>query len=210
MTHTFAEEEFTTRFNGRVVLRMLKLARPYWHWVVGFVLMIAATSVLDSYFTLLNKRLIDEAVVPGDVGLLRRLLMQYGGLAIVQAIGGFGFIYFVGVLGERLAFDLRSKLFTHLQELSFSYFDQTPVGWIMSRVTSDSGRIADLVTWGLLDVTWAVLNIGTSFFFISPSEPHCHGVGSGDGCGRILVPSQDPRAISRCAKTQLRDHRRIQ
>ncbi len=166
MTHTFAEEEFTTKFNGRVVLRMLKLARPYWHWLTGFVLMIAATSVLDSYFTLLRKKLIDEAILPQDVGLLRSLLMQYGGLAIAQALAVFGFIYFAGVLGERLAYDLRSKLFTHLQELSFSYFDQTPVGWIMSRVTSDSGRIADLVTWGLLDVTWSVLNIGTSFFFM--------------------------------------------
>jgi ATP-binding cassette subfamily B protein len=53
-----------------------------------------------------------------------------------------------------------------LQELSFSYFDKTPVGWIMSRVTSDAGRLSELVTWGLLDVTWAVLNIGTSMVFM--------------------------------------------
>ncbi|MCB0235425.1 MAG: ABC transporter ATP-binding protein, partial [Anaerolineae bacterium] len=54
----------------------------------------------------------------------------------------------------------------HLQGLSFSYFDKTPVGWIMSRVTSDSERIAQLVTWGLLDITWAVLNILTAMFFM--------------------------------------------
>ncbi len=57
-------------------------------------------------------------------------------------------------------------MFNHLQDLSFSYFDRTPVGWIMSRVTSDSDRIADLVTWGLLDVTWAVMNIVTAMFFM--------------------------------------------
>lgn len=166
MTHTFEEEEFTTKFNGLVVLRMLEQVRPYWHWVLGFVLMIGGTSILDSYFTLLSKKIVDEAILQGNVDRLRNLLTQYGGLAILQALTVFGFIYFAGVLGERLAYDLRRKLFTHLQELSFSYFDRTPVGWIMSRVTSDSGRIAELVTWGLLDVTWSVLNIGTSLFFM--------------------------------------------
>src|SRR5262249_49351016 len=54
----------------------------------------------------------------------------------------------------------------HLQRLSFSYFDRTPVGWIMSRVTSDTERIADLITWGLLDMVWASLNLVTSMIFM--------------------------------------------
>jgi ATP-binding cassette subfamily B protein len=63
-------------------------------------------------------------------------------------------------------YDLRKKLFEHLQTLSFSYFDRTPVGWIMSRVTSDSSRIAQLVTWGLLDITWGFMNIVTGLYFM--------------------------------------------
>jgi ATP-binding cassette subfamily B protein len=57
-------------------------------------------------------------------------------------------------------------MFNHLQELSFSYFDRTPVGWIISRVTSDSSRMAELVTWGLLDVTWGFMNIVTAVCFM--------------------------------------------
>ena len=56
---------------------------------------------------------------------------------------------------------------SRLMELSFSYFDRTPLGWIMSRVTSDSGKIAEPVTWGLVDITWALMNITTSFIFMS-------------------------------------------
>jgi ATP-binding cassette subfamily B protein len=78
----------------------------------------------------------------------------------------FGFIVLSSFLGERVQYDMRRKLFGHLQELSFSYYDKTPVGWIMARVTSDSERIAELVTWGLVDVTWAVLNITTSIVFM--------------------------------------------
>jgi len=56
-------------------------------------------------------------------------------------------------------YELRQRLFTHLQTLSLGYFDRTPVGWIMSRLTSDTERIAELVTWGLLDTAWALTNL---------------------------------------------------
>ncbi|MGC9520576.1 MAG: ABC transporter ATP-binding protein [Anaerolineae bacterium] len=166
MSYEFEEEEFTTTFNGRVVLRILRQVQPYWYWVLGFVLMIAGTAVTDSYFTYLSKQIIDDAILARDVARLTQLLTRYGGLAVVQAVTVFSFIYLAGVLGERVQYDLRRKLFNHLQELSFSYFDRTPVGWIMSRVTSDSERISELVTWGIIDITWSVLSIGTSVAFM--------------------------------------------
>jgi ATP-binding cassette subfamily B protein len=63
-------------------------------------------------------------------------------------------------------------MFNHLQQLSLSYFSETPVGWIMSRLTSDTERLSDLMTWGILDVTWAIINIGTAavFMFIINSQ----------------------------------------
>jgi ATP-binding cassette subfamily B protein len=167
MSTRFEEQDFTTEFNGRIVLRMLAQLKPYWYWVLGFVVMIAGTSVLDSYFTYLSKRILDEAIIPGDRQMLRHLITIYGSLALVQAATVFGFIYLAGVLGERVQYDLRKKLFNHLQTLSFSYFDKTPVGWIISRVTSDANRIAELTTWGLVDITWAVFNISTAIYFMS-------------------------------------------
>ncbi|MBN1920879.1 MAG: ABC transporter ATP-binding protein [Anaerolineae bacterium] len=163
----FQEQDFTAQFNGKVMLRILEQVKPYWHWVVGFVVMIAGTSIMDSYFTYLSKRIIDEGIAVGNVPHLLQLLTMYGGMALLQAITVFVFIYLAGVLGERVQYDMRRKAFNHLQELSFSYFDRTPVGWIMSRVTSDSERIAQLVTWGIVDSTWAVLNIITSMVFMA-------------------------------------------
>jgi ATP-binding cassette subfamily B protein len=97
---------------------------------------------------------------------LKNIILRYGLLIIVQAAGVFGFIYLAGILGERIRYDLRKKMFIHLQELSLSYFNVTPVGWIMSRVTSDSERVAELVTWGFLDVTWGIMNIAAAAFFM--------------------------------------------
>ncbi len=162
----FEEEEFTTQFNGRTVLRVLSQTRPHWKWVVGFMVTIAIVSALDSYFTFLSKRIIDEGIVAGNKAALVRIATTYGALIFVQAANVLGFIFLAGVLGERVQYDLRKRMFNHLQDLSFSYFDRTPVGWIMSRVTSDSERIAQLVTWGLLDVTWGTFNILTAIVFM--------------------------------------------
>ncbi len=167
MSHfEFEEEEFTTEFNGRTVLRILAQTKPHWPWLVGFLLSISSVSLLDSYFTYLGKQIVDEGILAGDRAALTRIITTYGLLIVVSAVGVFGFIFLVGILGERIRYDLRKKMFDNLQQLSFSYFDRTPVGWIMSRVTSDSGRIAELVTWGLLDVTWAVTSIATAVYFM--------------------------------------------
>ncbi len=162
----FEEEEFATQFNGQVLKRILAQARPHWPMMVGFLLAIALVSLLDGYFTYLSKRMIDEGIVPGDRARLFSLAIQYGALILVQSAGVFTFIYFAGALSERVRYDMRKSLFDHLQELSFSYFDRTPVGWIISRVTSDTERVGELVSWGMLDMTWAVIGIGTSFYFM--------------------------------------------
>jgi ATP-binding cassette subfamily B protein len=162
----FEEEEFTTSFGGRILLRILALAKPHRPWFAGFLVAVAVVSATDSYFTFLSKRIVDEGIVAGDKAALIHIVTIYGSLIVVQAIWVFSFIFLAGILGERIRYDLRKKMFDHLQDLSFSYFDRTPVGWIMARVTSDSDRIAELVTWGFLDVTWGVMNIATAIYFM--------------------------------------------
>lgn len=162
----FEEEEFTTQFTGKITQRIVQLTKPHWKWVLGFLLMITLVSVLDAYFTFLTSLIIDEAILGDDTEALKNIIIRYGTLIIVQAAGVFGFIYLAGILGERIRYDLRKNMFIHLQELSLSYYNVTPVGWIMSRVTSDSERVAELVTWGFLDVTWGIMNIASAAFFM--------------------------------------------
>lgn len=166
MSEYFEEEEFSAEYNSRTLLRILAQVKPHWKWLAGFLVAIAFVSGMDSYFTFLSKRIIDEGIVAKDKAALTQIVTIYGGLIVVQAVLVLVFIYMVGVLGERIRYDLRKKMFNHLQELSLAYFDRTPVGWIMSRVTSDSDRVAELVTWGLLDVSWGVMNITTAVYFM--------------------------------------------
>jgi ATP-binding cassette subfamily B protein len=164
--HRFEEEKFTGSFTGKVAWRIFSSIKPYYLWVLGFLVSIALVSFLDSYFTYLSKRIIDEGIGAGDTAALRSILIQYASLIGFSAINVFAFIYFAGVLGEKVRYDLRDRMFKHLQTLSLSYYNKTPVGWLMSRVTSDSERVADLVTWGLLDIVWGSLNIITATYFM--------------------------------------------
>ncbi len=166
-SYEFEEEEFTTQFNGQTVRRILGLTRPHWLMVAGFLFFISAVSFIDSTTTYLGKQIIDVGIIPGDKAALTRIVIWYALLYLVQAISVFGFIYLAGILGETVQYDLRKTMFNKLQALSFSYFDRTPVGWIMSRVTSDSQRIGDLVSWGLLDVTWSITRIISAFIFMA-------------------------------------------
>ena len=159
----FEEEEFTTQFNGQTIKRILLQTKPHWKWVLGFLIAVAAVVVLDAYFTYTRGLFIDEGIVPGDAAALLRLGSLYAVMIVFQAAGVFGFIYLAGILGERIQYDLRKKMFDRLQDLSLTYYSQTPVGWIMSRVTSDSVRISELVTWGIVDSVWGFLSIVTSF-----------------------------------------------
>jgi ATP-binding cassette subfamily B protein len=91
----------------------------------------------------------------------------YGSIILFQTVTVFTFVYLAGVLGERIQYDLRKMMFNHLQELSLSYYAQNAVGRLIARVTSDTGRVADLMTWGVVDTTWAAMNITTSVVFMA-------------------------------------------
>ncbi len=160
------EEDLNTRFSGATVTRILAQVAPHWKMVVGFLALVVMITISDSIFTYFGKQLVDDAIIPQNPDALRSILTNYALLSIVSAAIVFGFIYITALLGEKVRYDLRRKLFTHLQRLSFSYFDKTPVGWIMSRVTSDTERIADLVTWGLLDITWGVTSLIVAAVFM--------------------------------------------
>ncbi len=160
------EEEYTSQLTAPVFRRIVGLMRPHLKWVIGFFLAIALTSVLDSYFTFLNKEIVDQGIELGNPAVLTRIATIYGSFILLQAGFVFGFVYLAGVLGERIQYDLRRMLFNHLQDLSLSYYAQNAVGRLIARVTSDTGRVSDLMTWGIVDTTWAIMNITTSTIFM--------------------------------------------
>ncbi len=160
------EEEYTSQLTTPTFTRIMGLIKPHWRWMAGFLSAIILTAGLDAVFTYLNKLMIDDGIVQGRFDVVLKYAVYYGGIQLAQGVLVFTFIFLVGILGERIQYDLRKALFNHLQDLSLSYYSQNAVGRLMARVTSDTGRVSNLMTWGTLDVTWAIVNIFTSTVFM--------------------------------------------
>ena len=160
------EEEHTSQLTTPTLKRILGLVKPHWRWMVGFLVAIVFTASLDAVFTYINKDMIDHGIAQKSIPTLLRYASYYVGLQLVQAVLVFTFIYLVGIMGERIQYDIRRAIFNHLQDLSLSYYSQNAVGRLMARVTSDSGRISSLMTWGMLDVTWAIVSVTMSVIFM--------------------------------------------
>ncbi len=159
-------EEHTSQLTTPTLKRILGLVKPHWRWMVGFLVAIVFTASLDAVFTYINKDMIDHGIAQKSIPTLLRYASYYVGLQLVQAVLVFTFIYLVGIMGERIQYDIRRAIFNHLQDLSLSYYSQNAVGRLMARVTSDSGRISSLMTWGMLDVTWAIVSVTMSVIFM--------------------------------------------
>ena len=161
----FEEEEFTGKVDRGTLWRIAQQGLKHWPLMIGFLVAIIGTAYVDSYLTFLSKRIIDEGIVAQDPAALRALFVQYGFTFVSLAGFVFVFIFSAGILGHRVQYDLRKEMFARLQELSLSYYNRTPLGWLMSRMTSDVTRVGELVSWGFLDITWGVANIviATSF-----------------------------------------------
>jgi ATP-binding cassette, subfamily B, bacterial len=113
----FEEEEFTTQFNGKTFLRIVGLIKPHWKMAAGFIVTIMLVSDTGCLFTYLGKLIIDDGILAQNRQALIDILLLYGVLTIIQAALVFIFIYLVGILGEKVRYDLRKKMFNHLQAL---------------------------------------------------------------------------------------------
>ncbi len=163
----FDEEQFNETWNGSILLRTARLSLEHWHLVLGFVVGISAVSILEAYLTYVVKRIIDEGVIAGDIAALNALSLQYALIWIPFAFFVVLFILSAGFLGHNVALSLRTRMFDKMQELELAYYNRTPTGWLQARATSDAGRVADLVSWGFLDMLWAVVNISASLIFMA-------------------------------------------
>ena len=128
-----------------------------------FAFMIAVASV-DVLLPFLNKIAIDYFVVgKGTNDELIMFAITYGAIILVQGVMVYSFVCQSGKVEMGFSYDVRKQAFEKLQLLSFSYFDKTPIGWIMARMTSDISRLAEILAWSLIDLIWGLaVMIGTS------------------------------------------------
>lgn len=153
--HDIAEDEYHGHIDWRMWLGFLKRAKRYRKNMAALMVCGVGAAIGDASFGLLTKFVIDEAVAGGQY--LWHWVGAYMAAVLLLCVCVWVFIHNAGKISRYLSHDIREESFNRLQELSFSYYDTRPVGWLMSRVTSDCDRLAQIIAWGMLDMFWAGL-----------------------------------------------------
>jgi ATP-binding cassette subfamily B protein len=112
---------------------------------------------IDVVMPFLTKYAIDNFVVSGNINGIGKFAIGYLLIILTQVINIKYFILSAGEIETGLAKHVRKLGFEKLQKLSLSYYDSNSQGWITSRMTSDITRLSEIVSWGLIDLVWAVV-----------------------------------------------------
>jgi ATP-binding cassette subfamily B protein len=137
-------------YDARLARRLLAYVRPYRGVVAGAVALLCVEGGLQLVGPALTRQVIDVALPAGDAGMVRTAAVLYGLSLVLQFAAGYGETVLTGVLGQRVMRDLRTQLFAHLQRLPVAFFDRTPVGRLVTRVTSDVEALNELFTAGVV------------------------------------------------------------
>lgn len=122
--------------------------------LMAFIMIIVAG--IDALMPLLTRYAIDNFISKGTTRGIETFALMYFGVFAFQAFNVKLFIMQAGKVEAGLAYHIRKLGFKRLQQLSLSYYDNSSVGWLMSRMTSDVARLSEIVSWGLIDMVWAI------------------------------------------------------
>ena len=136
-------------FNVKLFYRLLGFTKPY---KLNFIF-VTFSAIIISFFSILNqyflKIAVDEYITPKDyLGLINIIILMIAILCF-QVIFQFLFIFFTNLLGQKVVFDLRTKLFRTIINFKMSYYDKSSVGRLVTRTVSDMETIASIFSQGL-------------------------------------------------------------
>ncbi|WP_244928286.1 ABC transporter ATP-binding protein [Nocardioides sp. W7] len=125
------------RIEGKTVRRVLGFARPHRSLIAVFLLLTVIDASTVVVTPLLVQRVVDDGIVAGDAGLVTMLALAMAGFAIFSAVLGVFSGWFSSRIGEGLIFDLRTRVFAHVQRQSLAFFTRTQTGALVSRLNND-------------------------------------------------------------------------
>jgi ATP-binding cassette subfamily B protein len=144
------EEALGKAYDGRLMRRLLRYARPYRALVIGSLVLLIADGALQLVGPALTQRVIDVAIPAGDTRLVVTSALLFAATLAFQFVFTYGETMLTSLLGQRVMRDLRIEIFAHLQRLSIAFFDRNPVGRLVTRVTSDVESLNELFTAGVV------------------------------------------------------------
>ena len=146
-------------FDGKVLRRILKQVAPYRRRFLSTGVLVVLLAGLSWVRPYLIRVALDDHIAVGDSAGLLRIFLMVVGLIVVEALLQFWQTYWANWVAQSVTLDLRAALFRHVSRFRLKYFDQTPVGQLVTRHISDIDGIADVFSNGLLNAVGDILRL---------------------------------------------------
>jgi subfamily B ATP-binding cassette protein MsbA len=148
--------------------RLLELIKPYWGKLAVAMICMICMSALEGGQAYVVKPALDDVFINKDANKLFFLPFVIIAIFLLKGIFNYLQAYLMNFVGLRVVADLRAKLYDHLQTLSLSFFNKTPTGILISRITNDvnliQASVSNVITGLLKDVFTIISLIGVVFY----------------------------------------------
>lgn len=169
----FGEDEVLGKaYDAKLMKRLLGFIAPYKKYVIFAIILNIFVAILSAVGPMLTKIAVDDYISKSDYhGLLIISLVLTGSL-ILQATIQYFLTYFTQFIGQKTLYDMRTKIFNHIQTLALKFFDRTPIGRLVTRATNDVEALGELFSSGIVMVFYdifIIIGILVFMFFMDVS-----------------------------------------
>ena len=153
------EKEYTKSIDISIWKKVFPFLAPRKNVLIMVIVMNILCSVVDIIMPLFQRQAIDSFIEKNTLAGLGGFIALYIAVIVFQMWSVICFTRGCMTLDVETGRDMKRALFVHLQKLSFSYYNATPVGYILSRVMNDVARITEVIAWDVIDMLWAIFYV---------------------------------------------------
>ena len=151
----YQDEEYNAPFSLAIWKKIVPFARTYAKKLIAIIVLMLYCAMCDISYPLFLKYAIENFIQPQTTDGLGIFIVILGTVFLSQGLVVRQFIKQAAFVEVNIGKDIRRSVFYHLQTLPFSYYDKTPVGYLMARTMSDTGLIGDRIAWSMVDIIWS-------------------------------------------------------
>lgn len=143
--------------------RLLPFLKPYRWLMLLLILTNIIISVVDVLLPLFQRYAVDHFIERRSLAGFQTFIAGYVVVIVLQVLSFVFYTLSAMKMEMHMGRDLKKACFVHLQTLSFSYYNVTPVGYILARVMSDTNKISAITAWDMVDILWALTYVLSAF-----------------------------------------------
>lgn len=142
----------TKGIDGALLRRIITYLLPYKGWVALAFVSVMTAAFLGPLKPKLVQITIDRDILTGDLEGLQGIIMLLFGILVIEGILSFVNAYLTQWIGQRAIYDLRTKVYRHIQRQPLRFFDRTPIGKLITRTTSDVESLSQVLSAGVVTI----------------------------------------------------------